>query len=225
MKLLLIEDEVKTVQSLSKGLEESGFEVDFCYDGMIGKHLAKKNAYDVIVSDIIMPGINGIQLCKELRREGISTPILLLTALGDTQDKVIGFDAGADDYLAKPFEFVELIARVKALSRRSTGVHVNKNTLNFADLEMNLDAKTVSRSGSKIPLTVKEFELMEMLLRNQGKVISKQEIAEKVWDVSFDTGTNVIEVYINLLRKKIDKDFSPKLIHNIYGMGYVLKTD
>ncbi len=225
MKLLLIEDETKTVQSLSKGLRESGFEVDFCYDGLIGKHLAKKNIYDVIVSDIIMPGLNGIELCKELRKEGISTPILLLTALGDLQDKVIGFDAGADDYLVKPFEFVELVARIRALSRRSIGGNFQKNTLIFADLEMNLDSKTVTRSGTKIPLTAKEFELLEMLLRNQGKVLSKVEIAEKVWDVSFDTGTNVIEVYINLLRKKVDKDFTQKLIHNIYGMGYVLKLE
>ena len=160
-----------------------------------------------------------------MRKEGISTPILLLTALGDLQDKVIGFDAGADDYLVKPFEFVELVARIRALSRRSVGGNFQKNTLTFADLEMNLDSKTVTRSGTKIPLTAKEFELLEMLLRNQGKVLSKVEIAEKVWDVSFDTGTNVIEVYINLLRKKVDKDFTQKLIHNIYGMGYVLKLE
>jgi two-component system copper resistance phosphate regulon response regulator CusR len=149
-----------------------------------------------------MPGLNGIELCKELRKEGLTTPILMLTALGDLQDKVVGFDAGADDYLVKPFEFVELLASIRALSRRSTGVSMHKNTLTFMDLEMNLDSKVVLRSGVKIPLTAKEFELLEMLLRNQGKVLSKVEIAEKVWDVSFDTGTNVIEVYINLLRKK-----------------------
>jgi two-component system copper resistance phosphate regulon response regulator CusR len=172
-----------------------------------------------------MPGLNGIELCKELRKEGLTTPILMLTALGDLQDKVVGFDAGADDYLVKPFEFVELLARIRALSRRSTGVSIHKNTLTFMDLEMNLDSKVVLRSGVKIPLTAKEFELLEMLLRNQGKVLSKVEIAEKVWDVSFDTGTNVIEVYINLLRKKVDKDFPHKLIHNVYGMGYVLKSE
>jgi two-component system copper resistance phosphate regulon response regulator CusR len=160
-----------------------------------------------------------------LRKEGLTTPILMLTALGDLQDKVVGFDAGADDYLVKPFEFVELLARIRALSRRSTGVSIHKNTLTFMDLEMNLDSKVVLRSGVKIPLTAKEFELLEMLLRNQGKVLSKVEIAEKVWDVSFDTGTNVIEVYINLLRKKVDKDFPHKLIHNVYGMGYVLKSE
>jgi two-component system, OmpR family, copper resistance phosphate regulon response regulator CusR len=227
MKLLLIEDEPKTVQSLSQGLKENGFEVDFCYDGSLGLHMAKKDTYDVIVSDIIMPGLNGIELCKELRKEGITTPILMLTALGDLQDKVQGFDAGADDYLIKPFEFVELMMRIRALGRRSSTVPFtnSKNTIHFADLEMNFDTKTATRSGHKIALTAKEFSLMEMFIRNQGKVISKPEIAEKVWDISFDSGTNVIEVYINLLRKKIDKDFPQKLIHNVYGMGYVLKNE
>lgn len=225
MKLLLIEDEPKTVQSIRQGLEEQGYEVDIAYDGLIGKHLARKNPYNLIISDVIIPGLNGIELCKELRQEGILTPLLMLTALGSLDDKLMGFDAGADDFLVKPFEFQELLARVRVLTKRSQSVQVTTNVLRFADLEMNLDGKSVIRSGQKIDLTAREFTLLEFLLRNQGKVVSKVEIAEKVWDVDFDTGTNVIEVYVNLLRKKIDRDFPQKLIHTQYGMGYVLKLE
>lgn len=225
MKLLLIEDEPKTLQSIQKGLEENGYEVDIAYDGLIGIHLARKGNYHLIVSDIIIPGLNGIQLCKELRQEGILTPILMLTALGTIDDKLLGFDAGADDYLVKPFEFQELLARIRVLTKRSTSVQMSTNVMRFADLEMNLDSKSVTRAGQKIELTAREFALLEFMLRNQGKVVSKVEIAEKVWDVDFDTGTNVIEVYVNLLRKKIDRDFDQKLIHTQYGMGYVLKIE
>ncbi len=226
MKLLIIEDEPKTVQSVRQGLEENGFEVDIAYDGLIGKHLAKKNPYDLIVSDIIMPGLNGVELTRELRSEGVETPILLLTALGGIDEKLMGFDAGADDYLTKPFEFAELLARIRVLARRWNGsMPIASNILRYTDLEMNLDSKTVIRGDKKIDLTAREFALLEFMLRNQGKVLSKAEIAEKVWDVNFDTGTNVIEVYINLLRKKVDKDFTTRLIHTQYGMGYVLKVE
>ncbi|PKK38596.1 MULTISPECIES: response regulator [unclassified Siphonobacter] len=226
MKLLIIEDEPKTVQSVRQGLEENGFEVDIAYDGLIGKHLAKKNPYDLIVSDIIMPGLNGVELTRELRSEGVETPILLLTALGGIDEKLMGFDAGADDYLTKPFEFAELLARIRVLARRWNGsMPIASNILRYTDLEMNLDSKTVTRGEKKIELTAREFALLEFMLRNQGKVLSKAEIAEKVWDVNFDTGTNVIEVYINLLRKKVDKDFTTRLIHTQYGMGYVLKVE
>ncbi len=226
MKLLIIEDEPKTVQSVRQGLEENGFEVDIAYDGLIGKHLAKKNPYDLIVSDIIMPGLNGVELTRELRSEGVETPILLLTALGGIDEKLMGFDAGADDYLTKPFEFAELLARIRVLARRWNGsMPIASNILRYTDLEMNLDSKTVIRGEKKIDLTAREFALLEYMLRNQGKVLSKAEIAEKVWDVNFDTGTNVIEVYINLLRKKVDKDFTTRLIHTQYGMGYVLKVE
>ncbi len=226
MKLLIIEDEPKTVQSVRQGLEENGFEVDIAYDGLIGKHLAKKNPYDLIVSDIIMPGLNGVELTRELRSEGVETPILLLTALGGIDEKLMGFDAGADDYLTKPFEFAELLARIRVLARRWNGsMPIASNILRYTDLEMNLDSKTVMRGEKKIDLTAREFALLEYMLRNQGKVLSKAEIAEKVWDVNFDTGTNVIEVYINLLRKKVDKDFTTRLIHTQYGMGYVLKVE
>ncbi|MDQ6482324.1 response regulator [Dyadobacter sp. LHD-138] len=225
MKLLLIEDEPKTVQSLKQGLEENGYEVDIAYDGLIGKQLAKKGGYQLIISDIIIPGINGIELCRELRNSGDETPILMLTALGSTDDKVTGLDAGADDYLVKPFEFKELLARVRALTKRGSSISQTANILRFEDLEVSLDAKTVHRSSNKINLTAREFNLLVYLIRNQGRVISKVEIAEQVWDIGFDTGTNVIEVYVNYLRKKIDKDYPVKLIHTQFGMGYVLKIE
>lgn len=225
MNLLLIEDEPKTLQSLKQGLEENGYQVDIAYDGLIGKQLAVRNNYQLIVSDIIVPGINGVELCRQLRAMGNQTPILMLTALGTTDDKVIGFDAGADDYLVKPFEFKELLARVRALTKRGGTVNQTANTLTFADLEVNFDAKTVHRAGKKIELTAREFNLLVYLIRNQGRVISKAEIAEQVWEIDFDTGTNIIEVYVNYLRKKVDKDFPTKLIHTQFGMGYVLKTE
>ncbi|MCE7038918.1 response regulator transcription factor [Dyadobacter sp. CY312] len=225
MKLLLIEDEPKTVQSLKQGLEEDGYEVDIAYDGLIGKQLAKNNTYQLIISDIIIPGINGIELCREIRSWGDETPILMLTALGTTDDKVTGLDAGADDYLVKPFEFKELVARVRALTKRGSGILHTAQLLRFADLEVSLDAKTVHRSGNKINLTAREFNLLVYLIRNQGRVVSKVEIAEQVWDIGFDTGTNIIEVYVNYLRKKIDKDYPVKLIHTQFGMGYVLKVE
>lgn len=225
MRLLLIEDEPKTVQSLKQGLEENGYEVDIAYDGLIGKQLAKKGGYQLIISDIIIPGINGIELCRELRHSGDETPILMLTALGSTDDKVTGLDAGADDYLVKPFEFKELLARVRALTKRGSAISQTAQILRFADLEVSMDAKTVHRSGNKINLTAREFNLLVYLIRNQGRVVSKVEIAEQVWDIGFDTGTNVIEVYVNYLRKKIDKDYPVKLIHTQFGMGYVLKIE
>lgn len=225
MKLLLIEDEPKTLQSIRQGLEENGYEVDIAYDGLIGKQLARSNVYQLIISDIIIPGINGIELCREIRGWGDETPILMLTALGTTDDKVTGLDAGADDYLVKPFEFKELLARVRALTKRGSTISHTAQVLRFADLEVSLDAKTVFRSGNKINLTAREFNLLVYLIRNQGRVISKVEIAEQVWDIGFDTGTNVIEVYVNYLRKKIDKDYPVKLIHTQFGMGYVLKVE
>jgi two-component system, OmpR family, copper resistance phosphate regulon response regulator CusR len=225
MNLLLIEDEPKTVQSLRQGLEENGYSVDIAYDGLIGKQLALRNSYHLIISDIIMPGINGLELCRELRQGGNQTPILMLTALGTTDDKVVGLDAGADDYLVKPFEFKEFLARVRALTKRGGLVSQTAQVLRFADLEVNMDAKTVYRAEKKIELTAREFNLLVYLIRNQGRVISKAEIAEQVWEIDFDSGTNIIEVYVNYLRKKIDRDFEIKLIHTQFGMGYVLKTE
>lgn len=227
MKLLLIEDDIKTLQSIRQGLEENGYEVDIAYDGLIGKILAKRHFYDLIVTDIIVPGMNGVQFCQTLRQEGIRTPVIMLTALGSIQEKLLGFDAGADDYLVKPFDFSELLARIRALLNRTLEVVTQtvSNTLIYADLEVNFHTRTVQRANKRIDLTAKEYALLEYLLRNQGRVLSKVDIAEKIWDIRFDTGTNVIEVYITLLRKKIDKDFPKKLIHTIYGVGYVLKLD
>ncbi len=225
MNLLLIEDEPKTVQSLRQGLEENGYAVDIAYDGLMGKQLAVRNSYHLIISDIIMPGLNGLELCRELRQGGNQTPILMLTALSTTDDKVVGLDAGADDYLVKPFEFKEFLARVRALTKRGGLVSQTAQVLRFADIEVNMDAKTVHRAEKKIDLTVREFNLLVYLIRNQGRVISKAEIAEQVWEIDFDTGTNIIEVYVNYLRKKIDRDFPTKLIHTQFGMGYVLKTE
>lgn len=211
------------MHSLQQGLEEHGWTVNTASDGLSGLRLAQQSDYDVIVSDITMPGMTGLDLCRRLRQEGNSTHILLLTALSQTDDKVIGLDAGADDYLAKPFEFKELVARIKALARRPTTNLRAENILRFHDIEQDLDAKTVRRAGKEILLTPREFGLLEFFLLNPGKVLSKLEIAEKVWDVDFDTGTNVIEVYVNYLRNKIDKGFEPKLIHTQFGQGYVLK--
>ena len=225
MNVLLIEDEPKTVQSLRQGLEENGYTVDIAYDGLLGRQLATRNSYHLIVSDIIIPGINGLELCRELRNAGNQTPILMLTALGTTDDKVVGLDAGADDYLVKPFEFKEFLARVRALTKRGGMVNQTAQILRFADLVVNMDAKTVHRAEQKIELTAREFNLLVYLIRNQGRVISKAEIAEQVWEIDFDTGTNIIEVYVNYLRKKIDRDFATKLIHTQFGMGYVLKTE
>ncbi len=216
---------MKTVQSLKKGLEEHQMDVEYAYDGQTGQELAVSGNYDVIISDVVMPKLTGFELVKKLRQSGLETPILLLTAMGATDDKVTGFEAGADDYLVKPFEFKELLVRIRALARRGKEGILPKTILSFADLEMNLDAKTCTRSGKKIELTPKEFALMEYLIRNHGRVVSKSEIAEKVWDINFDTGTNVIEVYVSYLRNKLDRPFDKKLIHTMFGLGYVLKEE
>lgn len=224
MKILLIEDEPKTVQFIKKGLEENQYEVDAAMDGKTGKHLALRNPYGLIITDIILPGMDGRDLCRELREAKIETPILMLSALGTTDDVVTGFDLGADDYLVKPFEFRELLARIKALMKR-TKEAVRDNVLSAANLTMNVDSKKVMRGDKTIELTAKEFALLEYLLRHQGKVISRAELARNIWKVDFDTGTNMVEVYVNYLRKKIDKEFEPKLIHTQFGMGYTIKTD
>jgi two-component system copper resistance phosphate regulon response regulator CusR len=225
MKVLLIEDEKKAVQSLKKGLNEHYIEVDFAMDGSLGCEMALANKYDVIISDIIVPGINGFELTQFLRAKNINTPVLLLTALSATDDKVSGLEAGADDYLTKPYEFKELLARVKALSRRGKDSVLPKSILAFGGIEMNLLSKEFFRDGQKIELTPKEFSLMEYFILNQGRTISKIEIAEKVWDIYFETSSNVVEVYVNYLRNKMDKPFQKKLIHTVFGQGYILKEE
>jgi two-component system, OmpR family, copper resistance phosphate regulon response regulator CusR len=223
MRILLIEDEIKTVQSLRQGLEENQWLVTIALDGDSGRTLALTQGYDVIVSDVMMPGLDGLDLCRMLRESGVHTPVLLLTALGETDDKVKGLEAGADDYLTKPFEFREFLARIRALARRAAQPAPAGKKLELADLELDLETRTVHRAGRQINLTPREFALLEYLLRNQGKVLSKTEIAEKVWDHDFDTGTNVIEVYVNYLRNKVDKHYDPKLIHTLFGQGYVMR--
>jgi len=222
-RLLIIEDEIKTAQSIKQGLEEHQFDVEIANDGMIGKEKAMNEKYDLVITDIILPGINGIDLCRQLRDAKISTPILMLTALSTVDDKVEGFNSGADDYLAKPFEFKELLARIRALLKRNPQTFSNDNILSIADMELNLNTKKAWRNGKEIDLTAREFALLEYFIRNKGRVLSKTEIAEQVWGIGFDTGTNVVEVYINYVRKKIDKGLSKKLIHTQFGMGYIMK--
>jgi two-component system, OmpR family, copper resistance phosphate regulon response regulator CusR len=222
MKILIVEDEVKVAEFLKKGLEEQGYQTDVAYDGQMGEKLALRNQYDILLLDVILPVINGYELCKRIREKKPHIPILMLTALGTTDDKLSGFDSGADDYLVKPFEFKELLARIRALVKRSTGVVQTSAIIKVADLELDLDKKTARRGNSNIELTAKEFALLEFLMRNKGRVVTRPDIAEKVWDITFDTGTNVVDVYINILRKKLDKNFPRKLIHTRVGMGYML---
>jgi len=223
MKILLIEDEAKTLQFIKKGLEENDYSVDTAEDGDAGKALALNHVYSLIISDIIMPGLNGRELCQQLRQAKIATPILLLTALGSTDEIVEGLDSGADDYLSKPFEFKELLARIRSLTKRQGKSPQEDNLLQAADLIMDINRKLVSRAGKQIDLTAKEFLLLEYFLRHPDKVIPRAELAKNVWNVDFDTGTNMVEVYVNYLRKKIDRDFDKKLIHTQFGMGYILK--
>ncbi|QHT69518.1 response regulator transcription factor [Rhodocytophaga rosea] len=225
MKILVVEDEPKLAAYVKKGLEEQTYEVEIAYDGAMGKRMALSGHYDVIVMDVNLPHMNGFDVAKAIREEKSKTPILMLTALGTMEDKLTGFDSGADDYLVKPFEFRELLARLRALHKRSSEGPIQANYLKIADLEVNLDEKTVKRAGRKLDLTAKEFSLLEYFMRNKGRVVSRVDIAEKVWEINFDTGTNVIDVYVNFLRKKVDKDFPVKLIHTVVGMGYILKEE
>ena len=221
VNILVVEDEPKVVAFLKKGLEEHGYSVDVAYDGHMGEKLAIKGGYDLVILDIIIPGMNGIELCKRIREKGIQIPVLMLTALGTTDDKVEGFDAGADDYLVKPFEFKELLARIKALTKRVSGIIHNSNTVKVFDLELDLNKKLAKREGKTIDLTAKEFSLLEYFMRNKGRVVTRAAISEEVWGINFDTGTNVVDVYVNILRKKIDRGFDSRLIHTRIGMGYI----
>ncbi|MBB6612591.1 response regulator transcription factor [Pontibacter sp. Tf4] len=222
MKVLLVEDDPKVASFIKRGLEEQTYEVEQAYDGTFGIKLALQNEYDLIILDVILPNRNGLEVCREIRLQNQLVPILMLTALGATDDKITGLDAGADDYLTKPFEFKELLARIRALTRRGTD-NATSEKLSIADLEMDLAKKTVNRGGKPVNLTAREFALLYYLLRNKERVVSRVDIIEQVWETSFDTGSNVIDVYINFLRKKIDKDHPNKLIHTLVGMGYVLK--
>ena len=227
MKVLVIEDEQKVAAFIKSGLEQHGFSVDLAYDGFIGKKFVDTRDYHIILLDIVVPVMNGIELCKHIKQQNPNLPILMLTALGTTADKVVGFEAGADDYLVKPFDFEELLVRIKALTKRmgQAPYQPNNTILQVSDLKLDLDKKIAYRADKSISLTAKEFDLLEYFMRNEGTVISKPELAEKVWEITFDTGTNVVEVYINILRKKNDRDFTPKLLHTRIGLGYVLNRE
>ena len=224
IKILLIEDEKKIADTLSKGLKEMDYHVETAYDGKIGMRIFDSGDFNLIITDINLPGINGYDLCKDIRSRNQHIPIIMLTALSATDDKIEGFDAGADDYLVKPFEFKELLARIRVLLKRTMHQQLpTGNILTVADLELDVDSKEVTRAGKTINLTAKEFQLLEYFMRNRNRVVSRADIAERVWEIDFDTKTNVIDVYVNFLRKKIDKDFHPKLIHTQVGMGYMMK--
>lgn len=226
MKILLIEDDRRIAELTKRGLEEQGFSIMVAFDGYLGKKLAIAQEFDLIITDIILPKVNGIDLCKELRALKPGLPILMLTALGTTDDKVEGFDAGADDYLVKPFDLRELHVRIRALLKRKTVTQSGQVfVLKYAGLELNLHTKIFKRDGKEISLTPKEMKLLEYMMQNCERVLSRTELAEKVWETTFDTGTNFIDVYINYLRNKIDKGFSAKLIHTRSGQGFILKKD
>jgi two-component system, OmpR family, copper resistance phosphate regulon response regulator CusR len=223
-KVLIVEDESKIADSLKLGLTESNFNADVAYDGTAGYKLFKSKQYDIILLDINLPGMNGYELCKYFRASDPQVPIIMLTSLIELEDKVKAYDIGADDYIVKPFEFREVLLKMKALLRRtSTAQTPSASLLQAADLEMNLDSKQVRRGDRPINLTAKEFQLLEYLLLNKNKVVSRGDIAINVWDVDFDTNTNVIDVYINYLRNKVDRPFKNKLIQTQVGMGYILK--
>jgi DNA-binding response OmpR family regulator len=222
-KILLVEDEPKVAAFIKKGLEENDFAVDVSHDGLEGKNMALSKQYGIVVLDVNLPSMSGFEISREIRAAKKQMPILMLTALGTTDDKVSGFESGADDYLVKPFEFRELLMRIRALAKRAQMHPDQENVVTVGDLSISFLNKNVTRASRLIELTAKEFSLLHFLAVNKGRVVSRQEIAEHVWDVNFDTGTNVIDVYVNFLRKKIDRDFPVKLIHTYVGMGYVMK--
>jgi len=221
MKILIVEDETKVASFIKKGLEESHYEADVAYNSVFAEKLARQYKYDLFILDIIIPGTGGLELCKKFKMTFPGIPVLMLTALGTTEDKLAGFEAGTNDYLVKPFEFRELLARVKVLLKSSDQPRETSNKLFVADLELDIDMKAARRGNSFINLTAKEFSLLEYFMRNTGRVLSRNDIAEKVWDANFDFSTNVVDVYVNFLRKKIDKGFDKKLIHTKVGFGYI----
>ena len=230
-KILLVEDETHVVSFIKKGLTEEGFDVTVAFDGNTGLQLFAANYFDLVILDIMLPDKNGLEVCREIRKTNNSIPVLFLTALGTSENIVLGLETGADDYLVKPFKFIELVARIRTLLRRSSD---NSNSLpevqeehvyRFADLELNDYTKTVTRDGKLISLTTTEYRLLLYFMKNKNKVLSRIDILEEVWGVNFDIGTNVVDVYVNYLRKKIDSYADQKLIHTVIGMGYVLKDN
>ncbi len=224
MRILVVEDQKKMAEFVRKGLQETGYVVDTAETGTAAESLVSENDYDLVVLDVMLPDQNGFDTARHLRNDGFGEPILMLTAVNSTKDKVHGLDAGADDYLTKPFEFDELLARVRALLRRKASSD-KIPILRFSDLEMDLTTRKVVREGKAITLTTKEFALLEYLLRNATRPVTRTSISEHVWDIHFDTESNVIDVYVNMLRKKVDVPFPKKLIHTVVGYGYVLKEE
>jgi DNA-binding response OmpR family regulator len=218
MRILIIEDNPKMAASIARGLREHGFTADVCHTGFEGEDMAAVEPFDAIVLDLMLPDTDGVQVCKNLRRREVATPILMLTALSSTDDKIEGLDAGADDYLTKPFEFDELLARLRALTRR--GVATQGRNVKFADLELDLDRRVAVRAGEKIDLSNKEFALLHFFMEHPEKVMSRVQIVEKVWDMNYEPESNVVDVYISALRKKIDKPFDTPLLHTVIGYGY-----
>lgn len=223
MRLLVVEDENKVASFIKKGLEEEGYAVDLAADGEAGLAMALERVHDLIILDIRLPKMDGLQVLQMLRQDKITTPVLLLTVRATIEDKVLGLDAGADDYLTKPFAFQELVARVRALLRRRA--EAEPAVLQVGDLSLDPARRTVVRGGVKIDLTAREFALLDYFMRNPGRVLTRTMIAEHVWDYSFDTSTNVIDVYVNYLRKKIDAEREPKLLHTVRGVGYMLQVE
>ncbi|MFB9863821.1 response regulator transcription factor [Rufibacter immobilis] len=225
LKILLVEDEPSLAAMLQRGLKEEGYQVSVAMSGPMGLEMALAFGFDVIILDIMLPEMSGLEVCKKLREQDSKTPILMLTALDSPENIVMGLDSGADGYLSKPFNFAELSARIRTMARRLQNVPVSpKHLITIADLEINTQSKTVTRSGQSITLTATEFRLLEFLAQRTNLVLSRIEILEHVWNIDFNMGTNVVDVYINYLRKKLDRDFQPKLIHTVIGMGYVLKN-
>lgn len=223
IRILIVEDEKKIADSLKQGLSENSFQAEVAYDGTVGWKMFKNQSFDLVILDINLPGMNGYELCKAIRSANDAVPVVMLTAMSAVEDKIEGFDAGADDYIIKPFDFRELLVRIRALLKRIHTTVATGTLLKAGDLVMNLDSKEVTRNEQVISLTAKEFQLLEYLLRNKNRVVSRADIALQVWDIDFDTRTNVIDVYVNYLRKKIDKGFDEPLIHTQVGMGYILK--
>ena len=223
-RILVVEDELKVATFIRKGLQTQSFDAEIACDGGEAKRLFSQGNFDLVILDLNLPDMSGLDVCTHIRQYNMHVPILMLTALGTMADKLTGFEVGTDDYMVKPFDFMELLVRIKALLKRSQEVNPVVEKLQVADLELDLEEKVARRGGKVIDLTAREFNLLEYLMRNRGRVVSKVDIAEKVWDINFDTGTNFIEVYINYLRNKVDKGFSSRLIHTVGGMGYMLKN-
>jgi len=224
VKILIVEDEPKTGSYLRQGLSEAGYVVDLLANGVDGLHLALEGAHDLVILDVMLPGLDGWQVLQELRRRGQETPVLFLTAKDHVEDRVKGLELGADDYLVKPFSFSELLARGRTILRRGKNNHVEATMLTVADLELDLLRRRVSRGGKRIDLTAKEFGLLELLMRRHGEVLPRSLIASQVWDMNFDSDTNVIDVAVRRLRAKMDDPFEPKLLQTVRGMGYVLEV-